>query len=51
MMEWLGGKFDPAAFDLEKTNPYLRMLKWPHTTDSPGKGRWRSGVEGVATAA
>ena len=34
MMEWLGGKFDPEAFDLGKTNTYLRKLNWPHTTES-----------------
>ena len=34
MMEWLGEEFDPEAFDLEKTNTYLRKLKWPHTTES-----------------
>lgn len=34
MMEWLGGKFDPEAFDRNKINKYLRKLKWPHTTVS-----------------
>ena len=33
MMEWLGGRFDPEAFDIKKANKYLRQLKWPHTTD------------------
>lgn len=33
MMEWLGGKFDPEAFDIKRANTYLRKLKWPHTTD------------------
>jgi hypothetical protein len=28
-LEWLGGKFDPEAFDLPTTNKYLRKLKWP----------------------
>lgn len=32
MMEWLGGKFDPEAFDIEKANKHLQKLKWPHTT-------------------
>ncbi len=32
MMEWLGGKFDPEAFDHDRTNRYLRKLKWPRTT-------------------
>jgi hypothetical protein len=32
MMEWLGGKFNPEAFDIEKVNKYLQKLKWPHTT-------------------
>lgn len=27
MLEWLGGEFDPKAFDPEETNSYLRMLK------------------------
>ena len=34
MMEWLGGKFDPEAFDRDKINKYLRKLKWPRTTVS-----------------
>jgi hypothetical protein len=32
MMEWLGGKFDPEAFNRDRINKYLRKLKWPHTT-------------------
>ena len=32
MMEWLGGEFDPEAFDIEKTDKYLKKLKWPHTS-------------------
>jgi hypothetical protein len=32
MMEWLGGKFDPEAFDRDTINKHLRKLKWPHTT-------------------
>ena len=34
MMEWLGGRFDPNAFDVEETNRLLRMLKWPRTSVS-----------------
>ncbi len=34
MMEWLGGKFDPEAFDRDKINKYLRKLKWPRPTVS-----------------
>ncbi len=34
MMEWLGGKFDPDAFDIEKVNTYLQKLKWPRTTEN-----------------
>jgi len=34
MMEWLGGKFNPEAFDCDKINKYLRKLKWPRTTVS-----------------
>ena len=33
MMEWLGGRFDPEAFDIKKVNKYLAKLKWPRTTD------------------
>ena len=29
MKEWLGRPFDAAAFDREKTNLWLRKLKWP----------------------
>jgi hypothetical protein len=32
MMEWLGGKFNPKAFDRDKVNKCLRKLKWPHPT-------------------
>ena len=31
-IEWMGGDFDPEAFDIRATNQYLRMLKWPHTS-------------------
>jgi hypothetical protein len=34
MMEWLGGEFDPEAFEREKINKCLRKLKWPRTTVS-----------------
>jgi hypothetical protein len=34
MMEWLGGKFNPEAFDRDKVNKCLRKLKWPRTTVS-----------------
>jgi hypothetical protein len=33
MMKWLGGSFDPEAFDIKKTNTRLRKLKWPQTTE------------------
>jgi len=32
MLEWLGGPLDPEAFDLNKTNMFLRKLKWPCVT-------------------
>ena len=32
LMEWLGGSFDPEAFDLNKVNRHLGKLKWPRTT-------------------
>jgi hypothetical protein len=31
-VEWLGGEFDPAAFDVEETNRFLRQLAWPRTS-------------------
>jgi hypothetical protein len=31
-MEWLGGKYDPTVFDVEKTNRYLKKLKWDRPT-------------------
>jgi hypothetical protein len=34
MMEWLGGGFDPTAFDLQKVNKYLKKLKFPRMTES-----------------
>ena len=34
MMEWLGGKHDPDAFDVEETNRFLGRLKWPRTSVS-----------------
>jgi hypothetical protein len=33
MREWLGGPFDPEAFDLNKANRFLRKLKWPCVTE------------------
>ncbi len=34
MKEWLGRPFDPEAFDPASTNAYLRMLKWPKTSEA-----------------
>ncbi len=34
MKEWLGRPFDAAAFDVEKTNLWLRKLKWPRVTEA-----------------
>lgn len=34
MIEWLGGPFDPAAFDVAATNFWLTRLKWPRVTES-----------------
>jgi hypothetical protein len=34
MMEWLGRPFDAEAFDLAKTNIWLRKLKWPRVTEA-----------------
>lgn len=34
MMEWLGRPFDAEAFDLVKTNTWLRKLKWPCVTEA-----------------
>jgi len=33
MFEWLGGPFDPEAFDLNKINTFLRKLHWPYVTE------------------
>lgn len=33
MMEWLGGEFDPEAFDIKKVNNYLKKLKFPRITE------------------
>jgi hypothetical protein len=48
MLEWLGGRFDPEAFDRDKTNKHLRKLKWPRTTVSQLAGvlMRRDGVRG-----
>jgi hypothetical protein len=48
MMEWLGGRFEPEAFDRDKTNKHLRKLKWPRTTVSQLAGvlMRRDGVKG-----
>lgn len=34
MKEWLGRAFDAAAFDVVKTNLWLRKLKWPRVTEA-----------------
>ena len=34
MKEWLGREFDAAAFDVGKTNLWLRKLKWPRVTEA-----------------
>ncbi len=34
MKEWIGGSFDAEAFDLEKTNLWLRKLNWPRVTEA-----------------
>jgi hypothetical protein len=34
MTEWLGRPFGAEAFDLAKTNTWLRKLKWPRVTDA-----------------
>ena len=34
MKEWLGRPFDAAAFDVAKTNLWLRKLKWPRVTEA-----------------
>ena len=33
MKEWLGRPFDAGAFDAERTNFWLRKLKWPRVTE------------------
>jgi hypothetical protein len=32
MLQWLGRRFDPDAFDVEETNACLGKLKWPGTS-------------------
>jgi hypothetical protein len=34
MKEWIGGVWDTEAFDLAKTNTWLRKLKWPRVTEA-----------------
>ncbi len=34
MKEWLGRAFDAEAFDVVKTNLWLRKLKWPRVTEA-----------------
>ncbi|MHB8522841.1 MAG: plasmid pRiA4b ORF-3 family protein [Limisphaerales bacterium] len=34
MKEWLGRAFDADAFDVRKTNLWLRKLKWPRVTEA-----------------
>jgi hypothetical protein len=34
MKEWLGGDFHAEAFDVGKTNLWLRKLKWPRVTET-----------------
>ncbi|MGA2246427.1 MAG: plasmid pRiA4b ORF-3 family protein [Verrucomicrobiota bacterium] len=34
MKEWLGRAFDAEAFDVGKTNLWLRKLKWPRVTEA-----------------
>ncbi len=34
MKEWLGHEIDAEAFDVEKTNLWLRKLKWPRVTEA-----------------
>lgn len=34
MSEWLGRAVDAEAFDVEKTNHWLRKLKWPRVTEA-----------------
>lgn len=48
MMEWLGGKFDPEAFDRDKINKYLKKLRWPRVTERQLAGvlMQRDGVKG-----
>jgi|LFRM01.1.fsa_nt_gb hypothetical protein len=32
MLEWVGGAFDPEAFDIKKVNRFLKKIKWENPT-------------------
>ena len=32
MLEWVGGAFDPEAFDIRKVNRFLKKIKWENPT-------------------
>lgn len=34
MREWIGGAFDPGAFDCDGVNGWLGRLKWPRVTEA-----------------
>jgi hypothetical protein len=34
MKEWIGRELDAEAFDIRKTNLWLRKLKWPRATEA-----------------
>lgn len=34
MKDWIGGAFDPDAFDRAKVNEWLGKLKWPRVTEA-----------------
>ncbi len=32
MLQWVGGAFDPEAFDIKKVNRFIKKIKWEHPT-------------------
>ena len=50
-LRWVGGKFDPEAFDVQETNTYLWKLPWPLVSERQLRAvlRERAGEEWPAS--